>query len=84
MEIVFFILSAVFLLAVTLLPVIIAFYRGHASKWAITFVTVFLGWSVIFWFLALIWSLSNKCQSSVTVVNVGSGNSYKVSQKDSQ
>lgn len=46
--------------AMYFLPTIIGFMRGHASKWGIFAMNLFLGWSVIFWFWAFIWSLSSK------------------------
>lgn len=53
------------------LPTIIAFCRGHGSKWGIFAMNLFLGWSVIFWLWAFIWSLSNKGGSvNVNVNNV--------------
>lgn len=53
------------------LPTIIALCRGHASKWGIFAMNLFLGWSVIFWLWAFIWSLSNKGGSvNVNVNNV--------------
>lgn len=58
-------LAAVFLLAVYLLPTIIAFIRGHASKWGILLVNLFLGLTGIFWLFALIWAVSNKGGSNV-------------------
>lgn len=74
------ILVLLFALAIYLIPTIIAFARGHASKWGIGVLNIVLGWSLIFWIVALIWSLSNKGQSQTTIVNVGSGNQYNVSQ----
>lgn len=74
------ILVLLFLLAVYLIPTIIAFARGHVSKWGIGVLNIVLGWSLIFWVVALIWPLSNKGQSQTTIVNVGSGNQYNVSQ----
>lgn len=74
------ILVMLFVLAVYLIPTIIAFSRGHASKWGIGVLNIVLGWSLVFWVVALIWSLSNKGQSQTTNVNVGSGNQYNVSQ----
>lgn len=78
------ILVLLFVLAVYLIPTIIAFARGHASKWGIGVLNIVLGWSLVFWVVALIWSLSNKGQSQTTIVNVGSGNQYKVSQTSSK
>ncbi|AJB43753.1 immunity to superinfection [Escherichia phage Bp4] len=54
------ILVMLFILAVYLIPTIIAFARGHASKWGIGVLNIVLGWSLVFWVVALIWSLSNK------------------------
>ena len=44
-------------------PSIIGFMRGHASKWAIFAMNLFLGWSVLFWF----WSYSGHCQTRVAI-----------------
>lgn len=78
------ILVLLFVLAIYLIPTIIAFARGHASKWGIGVLNIVLGWSLVFWVVALIWSLSNKGQSQTTIVNVGSGNQYSVSQTSSK
>lgn len=64
------ILFLLFVLAVYLIPTIIAFSRGHASKWGISVLNIVLGWSLVFWVIALIWSLSNKGQNQVTNVTV--------------
>lgn len=64
------ILVLLFVLAVYLIPTIIAFARGHASKWGISVLNIVLGWSLVFWVVALIWSLSNKGQNQVTNVTV--------------
>lgn len=71
------------IITIFLIPSIIAFVRGHASKLGITVTNILFGITGIGWVVALIWSLSNKGQSNTTVVNVGSGNSYNISQKDS-
>lgn len=61
---------AVFMaLAFYLIPTIIAFSRGHASKWAIFAVNFLLGWSVIGWGWAFIWALANKGASQTVIVN---------------
>ena len=56
-----------------LLPIIIAFIRGHESRWGIFLMTVFLGWTTIFWFFALIWSVSAKGGSNTTINNIRNG-----------
>jgi hypothetical protein len=43
-----------------LLPFAIAFSRGHKDTFAILFVDLFLGWSVIGWVVALVWSVKSK------------------------
>ncbi|MFP6771756.1 MAG: superinfection immunity protein [Alphaproteobacteria bacterium] len=40
------------------LPAIIAFLRGHPRRWAIVVLLLALGWTVVGWWVALIWSLS--------------------------
>ncbi len=47
------------LLALYFLPVIIAFTRQHRNKTAIILVNTLLGWSVIGWIVALLWSFTN-------------------------
>ena len=64
------ILVFLFVLAVYLIPTIIDFSRGHASKWGIGVLNIVLGWSLVFWVVALIWALSNKGQNQVTNVTV--------------
>ena len=51
------------------IPTIIAFVRGHGSKWAIFMLNLLLGWTVVFWFVAFIWSLTNKGGSQTVIVN---------------
>ena len=61
-----------FLLLVVLhsIPTIIAFCRGHKSRYGILVMNLLLGWTGIFWIWALIWSLCNpNSNSSVTVIN---------------
>lgn len=53
------------------LPTIIAFMRGHQSKLAILLVNVCLGWTMLFWFICLVWSL---CSSKQTVINIHNSN----------
>ncbi len=64
-------LALIFALLMYLLPTVIAFFRGHGSKWGIFAMNILLGWSVIFWMWSFIWSLSNKGGSvNVNVNNV--------------
>jgi len=52
-------------LAVYFIPAIIASMRKHHQTMAITLTNVLLGWTVIGWIVALIWSVS-AVQQSVT------------------
>jgi hypothetical protein len=45
-----------------LLPGIIASCRKHHNTAAIWIVTLFLGWSVIAWWIAFVWSFTNQPQ----------------------
>ena len=40
------------------IPAVIAFLRGHHSKWAITALNLIFGWTFVGWAIALIWSLT--------------------------
>lgn len=46
------------LLIVYLFPAIIANCRKHNDENAIAIMNFFLGWTVVFWFWALIWSFT--------------------------
>lgn len=83
MESIALLIVGVVLFTVYMIPTLIAFSRGHASKWGIFITNLLLGLTGIFWVAALIWSLSNKGQQQSLVVNVGSNNVSNVSQKDS-
>ena len=45
------------LIVIAFLPAIIAFRRGHPSRWAILVVCLVFGATVIGWVVALIWAL---------------------------
>lgn len=45
------------ILALYLLPAIIAFQRGKRNKVAILLLNIFLGWSLIGWVGSLVWSV---------------------------
>lgn len=51
-----FILIFVASIAVYFLPSILAMLRHHRDRFLILIVNVFFGWSVLGWFMALIWS----------------------------
>jgi len=41
------------------LPGVLAYWRGHPQAGAIFVLNLFLGWTVIFWILALVWTMTN-------------------------
>ncbi|SER29022.1 Superinfection immunity protein [Faunimonas pinastri] len=51
-------LLIVILIALYLLPAIIAFSRGHHNRVAILVLNLLLGWSVLGWIAALVWSFT--------------------------
>lgn len=67
-------LSAVLAIAVFLLPTVIAFVRGHASKWGIAIVNILFGITVIGWVFALIWASSNNGANQTVIINNGPKN----------
>ncbi|KQT52402.1 MULTISPECIES: superinfection immunity protein [unclassified Aureimonas] len=42
---------------VSLLPIFIAFWRGHPNRWIIFIITVVFGATILGWLIALVWSL---------------------------
>jgi hypothetical protein len=49
-------------------PALIAILRGHQSWPAIAILDLLLGWSVIGWIIALIWSLTAPRRETVIVL----------------
>lgn len=47
-------------LAVYFVPAIVAFARGHKSKIGVTLFNLFLGWTLLGWVFALIWSFGGR------------------------
>ena len=60
------ILGTMFGLFLYLLPAFIAYQRWHGNRHAILVINVFLGWSVIGWIAALIWSATGASTRSQT------------------
>lgn len=48
------------LIAIYFLPSIVAFNRSHRNRWPITILNFFLGWTLIGWVAALVWSATNQ------------------------
>ena len=45
------------LIAIALLPAIVAFSRGHRHPWVILLLNLFFGWTGVVWVGTLIWAL---------------------------
>lgn len=66
----------ILLFALYILPTLIAFIRGHRSRYAIVMLNVLFGWSVLAWLIALIWSCANKGENVTIINNVGNSNAH--------
>ena len=60
-------------LAWYLLPTLVAVIRKHHNAMAIFLLNLFLGWSVIGWVVALVWSFTKPPPPQQVVVNVQPG-----------
>ncbi|WP_305862334.1 superinfection immunity protein [Helicobacter cholecystus] len=49
-----------FIIPLVFLPTIIAFARGHKSRFGIFVLNFFLGWTFVFWVVSLAWALGKK------------------------
>lgn len=54
-------------IALYFLPLIVAWLRGHHNKASIFLLNLFIGWTVIGWIVALIWSASAIKMKSATL-----------------
>lgn len=50
------------MLAIYFLPTIVASTRGHQSAGAIFFLNLLLGWTMLGWVVAFVWSFTNPTQ----------------------
>ena len=50
-------ISFLIVVAIGLLPAIVAFARGHRHPWVILFLNLFFWWTLIAWPATLIWAL---------------------------
>lgn len=64
-------------LAWYLLPTLIAVTRKHHNAMAIFLLNLFLGWSVIGWVVALVWSFTKPPPPQQVVVNVQAGQQHQ-------
>jgi len=64
------------MIAVYVLPTIIASLRHHRSVMAIAVVNILLGWTFVGYLWALIWSLANHGNNTVVINNIIQNNSH--------
>ena len=64
-----FLVLALLILAVYMLPTIVAFSRGRHNKVAILVLNVFLGWTLLGWVISLVWAVSSTKPTVVVVEN---------------
>lgn len=65
MDAIYAIFGAVIMVAAYLAPTIVAFVRHHHNQWAIFALNLLLGWTVIGWVVALVWSLTRPAPQPV-------------------
>ena len=54
----FFLVFIAFLVAIYIIPTLVAFIRAHPNRWLIALINLAFGSTVLGWFGALIWALS--------------------------
>jgi hypothetical protein len=63
-------LILIFLVALYFLPTIIAAFREHSQFLPILLLDVFLGWTLVGWVVALVWSVTNQDPKTVYVTHL--------------
>lgn len=53
------------------LPTIVAALRGHLSSGAIFVLNLLLGWTALFWIIALVWSFTGNTRANLRAVGRG-------------
>ena len=48
-----------FLMAIYMIPTLVAGYKGHQHCAGIAILNLFLGWTLVGWIVALIWAVTN-------------------------
>ena len=49
-------MEALIVLALYLIPVLVAYNRQHPNAWAILILNLLLGWTVLGWIVSLVWA----------------------------
>ena len=58
------------------LPTVVALIRGHLSALAIFLLNLFLGWTLIGWIIALIWSCTGNTSANFYRLQAGAAGPY--------
>ena len=66
-------LVVLILLCLYFFPSVIAIVRKHRQAVAISILNLLLGWTCLFWIIALVWAFTNSQPAQTVVVNNGSG-----------
>jgi len=72
----FILLTAIFSLGFYLIPTFLAFSRNHDSKIWVAILNIFLGWTLLGWFFALVWAAFGQ-KKSIQITNSGNPTSIK-------
>ena len=60
------VIGVIVLVSCYFIPTIIALVRDNRGAGGVALVNIFLGWTVIGWFLAFIWSCTGRTRADVT------------------
>lgn len=63
------ILITIISIAIFFLPTFIALVRDHHNKVALIVTNLLLGWTGVGWLVALIWSFTNRKETSIVINN---------------
>jgi hypothetical protein len=58
------------LIVIYFVPTIVAGRRQHNSWWAIALVNIALGWTLLGWFIAMVWSLTGNVRRELNEARV--------------
>lgn|SRR5690606_27202380 len=67
--------------AIYFLPTIVALLRYHPNFWALAILNLLLGWTLLGWVGALVWSLLSKPQQATDAQSQAIAEKYGVSAK---
>lgn len=62
-----FLLGGAAVLPLYFLPPIVAFIRRKANRWAIFWLDLFLGWTMIGWIVMMVWALGSDAPKQAAI-----------------